>query len=197
MDLGAVTGDDLEAVGQLLAASFVDDPGPVWWWPDPEVRTELAPHFFTAAARLAVALGDGLLTAKGDAVAFYFPPGTQIIEDDFVRAGLPELLGTLDATSAENIGTFVATLGELHAEVMTEPHWQLFLVAVHPAVQGKGLGVALVDEVNDRAERDGVGVYLDTLTARNVAYYERRGFHVAGETDVPGGDVHAWGMRFH
>jgi hypothetical protein len=99
MDLEAVTEDDLEAAGQLLAASFVEAPAPVWWRSEPEVRAEFAPHFSTA--------------------------------------------------------------------------------------------------VNYRAERDGVGVYLDTLTAGNVAFYERRGYRVVGETDIAGSDVHARGMRFH
>jgi ribosomal protein S18 acetylase RimI-like enzyme len=197
MDLGAVTDNDVEAVGHLLAASFADDPAPVWWWPEPEVRTEFAPPFFAAVTRLAIARGDGQMTAAGDAVGLYLPPGTQLAEDDVIRAGLPELLGKLDARTAEDIGRFVATLGELHAGAMPEPHWQLYLIGVHPATQGKGRGVALVDEVNNRAERDGVGVYLDTLTERNVAFYEHRGYRVVAEADIPGSDVHVWGMRFN
>ncbi|MDT4923903.1 MAG: hypothetical protein QOG01_1616 [Pseudonocardiales bacterium] len=197
MDLGAVTDDDVEAVGQLLAASFVDDPGPVWWWPEPEVRAEFAPQLFAAVTRLALARGDGLLTAAGDAVGLYLPPGTRITEDDVARAGLAELMGILDAQTAENIGRFLATLGELHTGAMPEPHWQLYFVGVHPAAQGKGRGVALVDEVNNRAKRDGVGVYLDTLTERNVAFFEHHGYRVVAEADIADSDVHVWGMRFN
>ena len=80
---------------------------------------------------------------------------------------------------------------------MTGPHWNLFLVGVHPSAQGRGLGVALVDEVNRRALRDEVPVYLDTLTASNVGFYERRGYGVVAECDVPDSDIHVWGMRFN
>jgi ribosomal protein S18 acetylase RimI-like enzyme len=88
-------------------------------------------------------------------------------------------------------------MGTLQASVMTEPHWQLLFVGAHPAAQGNGRGVALVEEINDRAVRDQVGVYLDTLTERNVEFYEHRGYRVVGESDIPNSDIHVWGMRFN
>lgn len=197
MDVGPLRAEDVDTAGQLLAVSFADDPAPVWWWPDPGVRSRLAPPLFTANARLALALGDGLLTAAGDAVALYLPPGTAITENDLVAAGIPEVVAGYDQQTAEDIGRFLAVLGELHGRLMPDPHWQLFFLGVHPAAQGTGLGAALVDEVNERATRDGVGVYLETLVERNVAFYEHRGYRVLAETDVPDSDVHVWGMRFN
>jgi GNAT superfamily N-acetyltransferase len=197
VELGPVTADDVDAAGQLLATSFADDPAPVWWWPDPAARAEFAPKFFTANARLALALGDGLMTSAGDAVALYLPPGTAITEDDVVAAGVPAVLGELGAETAENIGRFLGSMSGLHGEVMPEPHWQLFFLGVHPSMQGKGLGTELVNAVHERALSGGVGVYLDTLTADNVAYYERRGYRVIGEIDVPDSPIHVWAMRFN
>jgi len=65
----------------------------------------------------------------------------------------------------------------LHAEAMQEPHWELYCVAVAPASQGRGLGIALVEEMTLRARRDGVPCFLLTAAERNVSFYERRGYH--------------------
>jgi ribosomal protein S18 acetylase RimI-like enzyme len=196
MDLGAITEDGAQAAAQLLALSFDEDPAFVWWFPDPALRSELAPHLFTAHVRLALALGDGLLTATGDGAALYLPPGTQITEDDLVRSGLTDLLGRVGSETADRITRFLATLSRLHTTSMPEPHWQLLFLGVHPAARGHGTGAALVDEVNARATRDGVGVYLETLTPAGVAFYEHRGYRVIGEAEVPGSDLHVRGLRF-
>jgi ribosomal protein S18 acetylase RimI-like enzyme len=195
MDLGPLTGDDVDAAAQLLAAAFDDDPALVWWWPDRGLRTEMAPRLFAAQVRLALERGDGMMTAAGDAVGLYLPPGTEISEDDLVRCGLAELLGTYGAETAERMGGYLATADTLRAEVMPEPHWQLSYVGVHPRSRTKGLGTALVDEGTERARRDGVPAYLETRTQSNVAFCEQRGYRVVGETDVPD-SLHLWGMRF-
>ena len=45
------------------------------------------------------------------------------------------------------------------------------------------------------ADRDGLCYHLEAPTADNARYYERRGFRVLAETDVPDSDVHIWLMR--
>ncbi|PZS35854.1 MAG: hypothetical protein DLM58_02925 [Pseudonocardiales bacterium] len=197
MNFQAVTDADTAEVGRLLAISFHQDPGPVWWFPDDASRTDAAEPLFTANARLAVALGDGLLSETRDAAALYLPPGTEITDEAVAAAALPEVLAGYGAETTGQLGRFLATLGGMHVAAMPGPHWQLFFLGVDPAVQGTGLGVALVDEVNMRALRDGVPVYLDTLTARNVGFYERRGYQVVAECDVPDSPVHVWGLRFN
>jgi GNAT superfamily N-acetyltransferase len=195
MDLGPITEDDIAAAAQLLAASFADDPALAWWWPDPGLRAEMAPRLFEADVRLTLALGDGVMTADGDAVGLYLPPGTDIGEDDLVRCGLAELLGTYGAQTGDQVGRFLATMGQLEHASVPEPHWRLFFVGVHPRSRAKGLGVALVDEIGERAERDGVPVYLDTVASGCVAYFEHRGYRVVGEAEVPDSDLRAWGLR--
>ena len=45
------------------------------------------------------------------------------------------------------------------------------------------------------ADRDGLCCYLEAPTAGNARYYERRGFQVVAETDIPDSNVHLWMMR--
>src|SRR3954452_2338875 len=196
MDLGPITGDDVPAAAQLLALSFDDDPAVGWWFPDPALRSELAPQLFATHVQLALARGDGMLTAAGDGVALYLPPGVETTEDDFVRSGLADLLGRVGSETAERITRFLATLDRLRATSMPEPHWHLLFLGVHPAARAHGIGRALVEEVNARATRDGVGVYLEAVTEEAVAFYQQRGYRVIAETEVPDSDLHVWALRF-
>jgi hypothetical protein len=45
------------------------------------------------------------------------------------------------------------------------------------------------------ADREGLRCYLEAPTEGNARYYERRGFRVVAETDIPDSDVHIWMMR--
>jgi predicted N-acetyltransferase YhbS len=81
-------------------------------------------------------------------------------------------------------------------------HWYLGVLACHPDRRGEGLGSAVVEPVLAAADRAGLPVALETASLRNVAYYMRRGFAVAGHTSVqrpagPDGDqpLDVWVMQ--
>ena len=46
----------------------------------------------------------------------------------------------------------------------------------------------------ERLTRDRLVAVLDTSTAANVAFYNRHGFEVADELDLPAGGPHVWIM---
>jgi ribosomal protein S18 acetylase RimI-like enzyme len=64
-------------------------------------------------------------------------------------------------------------IGRTHPE---EPHWYLPLFGVDPAVQGRGLGSALLRHAIERARADGLPLYLESSNPRNITLYERHGF---------------------
>ncbi|MBA3527977.1 MAG: GNAT family N-acetyltransferase [Propionibacteriaceae bacterium] len=69
------------------------------------------------------------------------------------------------------------------------------MIGVDPTCQGRGLGESLMRPILSRADHDGVACYLETPNRGNVRFYERRGFQVMAETDIPESDVHIWLMR--
>jgi len=71
----------------------------------------------------------------------------------------------------------------------------LDMVAVDPALQGQGVGSALIRHGVELARGDGVAAFLETGNPRNVPYYERFGLRVTGEADAPDGGPHIWFMR--
>ena len=73
-------------------------------------------------------------------------------------------------------------------------HYSLGAVGTRSDRQREGLATAVLEPILDRAEADGAIVFLETSDAGNVSFYERLGFSVTGEIDVPGGGPHVWAM---
>ncbi len=59
-----------------------------------------------------------------------------------------------------------------------EPHWYLSILMADPAIQGRGVGTALMDEALEVIDSEGVGAYLETNNESNVDYYAKFGFRV-------------------
>jgi GNAT superfamily N-acetyltransferase len=66
------------------------------------------------------------------------------------------------------------------------PHYYVRDVGVHPDMQGKGLGSALLRPTLDRCDREGLPAYLEASSERNAALYERLGFQLTGELRLAG-----------
>ena len=80
-------------------------------------------------------------------------------------------------------------LGAWAKHDIAEPHWHIGPVAVDPALQGQGIGSALMTAVD---AANGVA-YLETDKDINVGFYEKQGFEVIAEDRIL--DTPNWFMR--
>ncbi|MFI2029987.1 GNAT family N-acetyltransferase [Streptomyces buecherae] len=142
--------------------------------------------------RIGLAHGRVWVGDEGAAVAVWTTPET-------VAAGA--VLTELAPRFAELAGDRAQAFEE--AEAALEPHrpqgpaWFLGSVGVDPAHQGRGLGRAVLAPGIEAAERAGLPAYLETSEARNVAFYQRLGFAVSAEVELPGGGPLTWAMTRH
>ena len=54
--------------------------------------------------------------------------------------------------------------------------------------------IRLVTSQKNQTDKDGVPCYLETQTASNVAFYQKRGFKVVSDGVVPDQEIRIWTM---
>jgi ribosomal protein S18 acetylase RimI-like enzyme len=113
---------------------------------------------------------------------------------DVTMAGLgqfPRLLRALGWGGVQRALTLFRLLSTSHPR---EPHLYLQALGVDPDYQKRHYGIVLLEHLREQAESrpDIKGVYLETGTEANVAYYSARGYQVIGEIHPLG--VRTWRM---
>lgn len=104
-------------------------------------------------------------------------PAPLTAEWDRFEASVPEFTARLAAY--EDI---------CNAHQPDEPHHYLGVIGVHPSLQGKGAGKALLEHFCERSRADpkSRGVYLDTANAASLQFYYKNGFELRGEGVLEG-----------
>ena len=177
----AATETDLERVVADLHAAFMDDPVLNWAFPDEAKRRRYGRFFFEMHARHLV---PGGLTWRADgAGALWAAPGR------WRESPLEALrLGAATFRGVWPRGARVARgLLGVESRHPKEPHLYLAAIGVRPEQQGKGLGTALLEPGLEHTDRLELPAYLESSSSRNVSLYERHGFEVTEEVELPGG----------
>lgn len=193
----SLTESHVDAAAGVLLRAFVDDPGLLFVLPDAAERARLVPSLARAVVRYALRCGAPLVT-PGDVrdAALRFPPDApEPSPNELAETGIASVPEQIGPAAWERFQRLLNHLDALHPQLMPEPHWYLALLGVDPASQRQGIGERLMQAVFTQADRDGLACYLEAPTEGNARYYERRGFRVIMETDVPESDVHVWLMR--
>ena len=74
------------------------------------------------------------------------------------------------------------------------PHWYLAFMGVAPEWQGRGHGTALMQPALEILDAAGTPAYLESSTPRSRALYQRNGFEVTGEFNLPSAGPPLWQM---
>ena len=179
------------AVVNTLAAAFVNDPALSWVVPDSSVRELRLRYFFGSIVGGAMSNGVALTTSAADAATLWRLPGK--IKPGFWEnlIGLPGVIRAMGDARVRG-GIMTQTLVRHHPHDFA--HWYLQFAGVAPVQQGKGLGGIVIRAGLERAALAGLPVYLETATESNVGLYQRLGFAITNEFDVPDGGPHFWSM---
>ena len=106
------------------------------------------------------------------------------------REVLPAVLRAFRGRLA--VGRTVTEL--MKAQHPEEPHWYLAVIGSDPSVRGGGFGQALMESGLLRCDADYAPAYLESSNPENIGYYERFGFRVTGEIQLPDGGPSLWPM---
>jgi ribosomal protein S18 acetylase RimI-like enzyme len=73
--------------------------------------------------------------------------------------------------------------------------WYLQALGVDPCCQNRGVGTSLIAPVLRMADSEHMPCYLETDIERNVAFYEKSGFHVLAQLEIQGAPLRLWTMH--
>jgi ribosomal protein S18 acetylase RimI-like enzyme len=173
----------------VLSRAFVDDPLINALAPEPREPVERARRLtglFSVVLKLQRSGGQpvfGVFEA-GRLIAAAVVEGTMHSSAGATVAGglltLPTLVRAVGWGGVRRSIRLVDALTRNHPP---RPHLYLNILGVEPSSQGRHCGVAILNHLRELVETrsDLDGVYLETATEANVAYYSRNGYEVIGE----------------
>lgn len=192
----ALTATRIDATAAVYGRAFMEDPIAVWITPDEARRASGLPIMFAACMRYALRFGGrvDLSDAVPRGVATWLGPGrSPPATFGLLRTGLAGVLLRL-GPALGRFFTFTDTFDRLHRRDMPQPHWYLWLLAVDPPQQGKGVGGELLRRTLAEADGAALPCYLETARQSNVALYRRFGFQVLRESTLGSGGPVFWTM---
>src|SRR5262245_43047120 len=110
---------------------------------------------------------------RASATIVYTPPGEPELTEE-VESKVEPFLTTSLGSHADEV---LETLDRFHAALPEgPPFYYVSLIGTRPDSRGRGIGMALLDEVCAEADRGGHPVYLESTNPDNDHRYERHGF---------------------
>jgi len=194
----ALEPDEISLAAKTLAASFDDDPLFCYMLPKPGQRRRWLDLIMTAALTAGFPEGHVVTTddGPGGGAMAVIPPGRYPLPSSRLRRAVfrARMLRTLVTPTYRLLRGGIGMLDAMETMHITEPHYYLQVIGVHPEAKGRGIGGALVRHVVALADTDTAPVYLETSNQVNLGFYRRFGFEVVEEFRCPGGGPMNWTM---
>jgi len=181
---------DHQEVTETLARAFQNDPALSWIVRDAERRKAALRGLFRSVVPADAKVGKIVRSTGGEAAALWRAPGqADSTFGEFLSTMMPML-----ATFRTALPRALTVSNGITAHRPKGQYWYLHYIGVRPNHQGKGFGGRVIRERIAAADAVGLPCWLETATPDNVGLYQRFGFGIVNEWDVPDGGPHFWGM---
>lgn len=192
--------EQYEQTAVALGRAFINDPPLIAILPevtDPAARAARLADLFRTVLSIQRRMGEpvfGILDG-GKVVAAAIVEGASYTSiAAFLGFGLPKVPRMLRAFGWGGLRRAIQLMDVLARNHPREPHLYLNFLGVDPEYQRMHCGQALLEHLRTLAadRTDIAGVYLETATEANVAYYTGKGYETLGEVYPLG--VRMWRM---
>jgi ribosomal protein S18 acetylase RimI-like enzyme len=186
------SAEDTPRLADALARAFQDDPGWSHLLPDPSDRTRRLRLFFETELS-GIALAQGLVWTTEEVVgaAVWAPPEGWRVPITATIRETPPMVRVFGRHLPLALRSRLRMEGR---HPRKPPHWYLAFMGVAPEWQGRGLGTALMQPALEILDAAGTPAYLESSTPRSRALYQRNGFEVTGEFNLPSAGPPLWQM---
>jgi ribosomal protein S18 acetylase RimI-like enzyme len=180
---------------EIMARAFLNDPLWKYLVLDEARRTRVVPLSMYILIRYSLLFGEVHTTIGLDGVACWLPPGnTTPGFDRMIRIGIHNAPLELGWAGFRRYIAIEYYSGKAHKCAVQGRHWYLWGLGVEPSRQGQGIGGMLIQPVLERADASSLPCFLETMNEKNVSFYEKHGFKVVSDAEVPRHGLRVWAM---
>ena len=185
--------DAVPEVAAALADALSNDPVYTWLLPGSlRLQARLGTMFSAEMEHYVLPNGGAVWTTSGyEGAVTELPPGGWEMPMSFTGKEALKWMRAFGRRLAL-AGRVQHAMQERHPH---EPHFYVRTVGVRTAMQGQGLGSALMQPTLERADSAGLATYIEASTERSAALYERLGFVHMDVFELPEGGPPVWRMR--
>ena len=197
-NLYKLTTDDVKEVIKVAGRAFQDDPVTIFAYPNETERKEKIQYGFYMLYKYGIKYGLTYAISKNlEGITIWLPPG-KVYPSIWTMMRLGGFYTMrkvgLKLKAMKRTMTVFKYEEERHKHLVPYNHWYVQNIAVKPEEQGKGYGGLLISTMLKTIESEGLPVYLETNTEKNVSIYQKYGFEILEHTIVPETDVPLWCM---
>jgi ribosomal protein S18 acetylase RimI-like enzyme len=183
-----------DGLASILSRAHHDEPHFRYMIPDERTRLRLLPGLFGVAIRACQLYGEVYTTLSIDGGALWIGPGTQLTLGRVMQTEFPSMPLQWDWSNLRRCMNVGLHLDEVHQRLINRLHWRLLALGVEPSTQKEQVGGKLIEPLLSRADSDGLPCYVETFNVRDLAFYKRHGFRIAGGGKIPRGGPDFWAL---
>ncbi|MCP4351743.1 MAG: GNAT family N-acetyltransferase [Desulfobacterales bacterium] len=191
-----ISKNQLNLSGKVFSEAFSDDPFISYVFPDLKERQQKSSKYWYLSLKYAYLYGE-VYTISNDleGVVAWLPSeklDTSLIR--IIRSGnfqLPWLIGFSPFKRLVKCVDWVMSVQKQKAPLK---HMYLNALCVSPNHQGNGFSNMLLKSMFKRLDEENLPCYMETQKPHIVPFYERFGFKVVDEQQIPGTDLINWAM---
>ncbi len=183
---------DLDVLVATLVESHLHYSWEVWAITGPQRAERMAAAFRSDLELLGLPHGVVTMVGTGDAVAMWLPAGAEALLSDEQRRDRRRMSEEVFGDRLHEI----EQVDRLIASAMCpSADWHLVTMGTRPSRQSHGLGAAALHPMIERLDQQKASARLETSTSDNVRFYQRHGFKVVCELDLPYRAPTTWVMH--
>jgi ribosomal protein S18 acetylase RimI-like enzyme len=190
-----LTTKDTYWAAKILEQAFFTDPMLNFIYGDTINEPGKLNWFFRATFRLAALYGECISTVEKDSVLMMLPPDQiKITIGKMYKSGMLAAPFKMGWASFSRSMSFMDFAEKEHKAATSFDHYYIMTVGVLPERQGRGIGKKLMTKALEVVDANHLQCYLETQNKTNVPIYQKFGFEVVSEKEIPTGGLHNWGM---
>jgi ribosomal protein S18 acetylase RimI-like enzyme len=190
-----LTTKDTDWAAKILEQAFYTDPLLNFIYGDSINKPGKLNWFFRVTFRLAALYGDCFAAAEKDGVLMMLPPDqTKMTIGKAFQSGLLAAPFKMGWASLSSMMAFMDFAEKEHKAAASFDHYYIMTVGVLPERQGRGIGKKLMTRALEVVDAHKTPCYLETQNINNVPIYQKFGFEVVSDKELPNGELQNWGM---